>query len=172
MKFAANSFICYVKIHRQRPEKVNCSMRKVNLLFLTLVLTVTVFAQTPTKERAVQQAIENMFTALSNADTTVLKKYTTDKVSFFEYGQVWNRDTIVHKAMLGKAIPDFNRINRFKYISTTINQKTAWVSYYLQSTITKGGKVEIVKWLETVVLVHTGNQWKIDVLHSTRLFNK
>lgn len=145
-------------------------MRKVNLLVLLLLMTVTLEAQTPTKEqRTVQKTIENMFTALSHSDTSALKMYVTRNVNFLEYGQIWNRDTIVHKAMLGKRIPDFNRINSFEYVSTSINQKTAWVTYYLQSTITKGGKEEIVKWLETVILIRNGNQWKINVLHSTRL---
>lgn len=145
-------------------------MRSINLVFLIMLMTTTMYAQTPTKEqRAVQQTIENMFTALSHSDTSALKKYVTHDVNFFEYGQIWNRDTIVHKALLGKAIPDFNRINSFEYVSTNINQKTAWVTYYLQSTITKGGKEEIVKWLETVILIRNGNQWKINVLHSTRL---
>jgi ketosteroid isomerase-like protein len=145
-------------------------MRKINLLFLTMLMTATMEAQTPTREqRTVQQTIENMFTALSQADTVALKVYLTDDVNFFEYGQIWNRDTIVHKALLGKTISDFNRINSFAYVSTTIRQKTAWVTYYLQSTITKNRKTEIVKWLETVILIHEGNQWKINVLHSTRL---
>lgn len=148
-------------------------MRSINLVFLIMLMTTTMFAQTPTKEqRAVQQIIENMFTALSHSDTSALKMYVTDNVNFFEYGQIWNRDTIVHKAMLGKAIPDFNRINSFDYVSTNINQKTAWVTYYLQSTITKNRKKEIVKWLETVILIHEGNQWKINVLHSTTLGNR
>lgn len=145
-------------------------MRKICLLFLIMLMAATLDAQTLTKEQqAVQKTIENMFTALSQSDTVALKLYVTDNVNFFEYGQIWNKDTIVHKAMLGKTIPDFNRINSFQYVSTTISQKTAWVTYYLQSTITKNRKKEIVKWLETVILIHTGNQWKINVLHSTRL---
>lgn len=145
-------------------------MRKMNLLFLIMLMTASLDAQTLTQEqRAVQKTIENMFTALSEADTVALKLYVTDNVNFFEYGQIWNRDTIVHKAILGKTIPDFNRINSFQYVSTTIRQKTAWVTYYLQSTITKNQKKEIIKWMETVILIQTGNQWKINVLHSTRL---
>lgn len=101
-------------------------MRKMNLLFLIMLMTASLDAQTLTQEqRAVQKTIENMFTALSEADTVALKLYVTDNVNFFEYGQIWNRDTIVHKAILGKTIQDFNRINSFQYVSTTIRQKTA-----------------------------------------------
>lgn len=148
-------------------------MRSINLVFFIMLMTATMAAQTPTKEqRVVRQTIENMFTALSNSDTLALKTYVTHDVNFIEYGQLWNLDTIVHKAMLGKRIPNFNRINSFEYVSTTIQQKTAWVTYYLQSTITKGRKEEIIKWLETVILIRNGNQWKINVLHSTRLISK
>lgn len=64
---------------------------------------------------------------------------------------------------------DFKRINSFEFVNTTINKKTAWVTYYLQSTITRNNQQEIINWMETVILLKEKNQWKITVLHSTRL---
>lgn len=147
-------------------------MQKIKILFFILLISVTVHAQkAATEQKIVQQAIENMFTALTNGDTSVLKTLVTSKVHFYEYGQIWNIDTIISITMMGKTIPDFKRTNSFEFISTTVIKKTAWVTYYLQSVIAGDGKQEMVKWLETVVLIKDENKWKIDVLHSTRMAN-
>ena len=76
---------------------------------------------------------------------------------------------MIQKVMQSKTIKDFKRTNSFEFVNTTINKKTAWVTYYLQSTFTRNGKEEIIKWMETVVLLKEKKNWKIDILHSTRL---
>jgi hypothetical protein len=145
-------------------------MQKIKLLFILLFLSATVSAQTINKdELAIQQTVENMFAALTNADTTSLKLFCTTNVKFYEYGQVWTIDTLIHKVMLSKSIPDFKRTNSFKFISTTINKTTAFTTYYLQSAIFRNGKEELINWMETVVLIKEQKKWKVTVLHSTRL---
>ncbi len=145
-------------------------MQKIILLLITLLLAAAVFSQTIIKEeKVVQQTVEKMFAALTNTDTTALKLYCTGNVKFYEYGQIWTIDTLIQKVMQSKSIPDFKRSNKFEFVSTTINKKTAWVTYYLQSTFTRNGKEESVKWMETVVLLKEKKNWKINVLHSTRL---
>jgi len=143
-------------------------MLKIKLLFIALLFTVTVHSQTP-EEITVQQTIENLFAALTNADTTAMKNFTTSTVRFYEYGEVWPMDTLISKIMKDKSTPDFKRTNKFEFVNTTINKNTAWATYYLQSIFTRNGKEELLKWMETVVLIKDKKQWKIDVLHSTRL---
>lgn len=145
-------------------------MQKINLFFIAMHLAAMVNAQTATgEERAVQQAIEKMFAALTNADTSVLKLYCTVDVKFYEYGQIWTIDTLIQKVVLNNSIPDFKRTNSFSYVNTTINKKMAWVTYYLQSTVSRSGKEEMIKWMETVILLKEKKHWRISVLHSTRL---
>jgi ketosteroid isomerase-like protein len=145
-------------------------MQKIKLLLVALFLSAVGIAQTTAKEeQQVQQTIENMFAALTTADTTALKSFVTPTVRFYEYGQVWTIDTLIHKVIQSKGIKDFKRTNKFEFINTTIQQNTAWVTYYLQSTITRNGKEEIINWQETVVLLKEKKVWKIEVLHSTRL---
>jgi hypothetical protein len=140
------------------------------LSILLVLLSVTASAQKANKEQfTVQQTVETMFATLTNADTVSLKKVVTNNVRFYEYGQIWTIDTIIQKVMQSKSIPDFKRTNSFEFVSTAINQNTAWVTYYLQSTFTRNEKEELVKWMETVVLVKEKKKWKINVLHSTRL---
>jgi hypothetical protein len=139
-------------------------------LIIMLLLGVAANAQSSAKEeKSLQQTIENMFTALTNADTAALKTFVTANVHFYEYGQIWTIDTLIQKVMQSKSIPDFKRTNSFEFVSTRISKKTAWVTYYLQSIFTRNGKVETIKWMETVILLKEKGQWKINVLHSTRL---
>lgn len=143
---------------------------KINLLFVALFLSATGSAQIKNNEQvALQQAVENLFAALTNTDTTALKLYCTGDVKFYEYGQIWTIDTLIHKVMQSKSIPDFKRTNSFEFVDIAIRQKTAWVTYYLQSTFIRNGKEELIKWMETVVLLKEKKNWKVTVLHSTRL---
>lgn len=143
---------------------------KKKFLFIALLFPASVFAQTISKEeKAAQQTVEKMFATLTNTDTTALKLYCTTNVKFYEYGQIWTIDTLIQKVMQTKFIPDFKRTNSFEFVNTIINKRIAWTTYYLQSTFTRNGKEEIIKWMETIVLVKEKKNWKINVLHSTRI---
>jgi ketosteroid isomerase-like protein len=145
-------------------------MKIIKTLLIAWLLSASVYAQIITPEQStVQQTIENMFTALSNRDTAALKNVMTANVHFYEYGQVWTIDTMIQKLMQSKSIPDFKRTNSFEFVNTTIQKNTAWVTYYLQSTFTRNGKADMIKWMETVILIKQKKQWKINLLHSTRL---
>lgn len=110
-----------------------------------------------------------MFEALSNRDSVGLKANCTADITLYEYGQVWNIDTLIMKAITLNQSADFKRTNSFDFINTTTDKTTAWVTYRLQSVITKDGKQATVQWLETVVLVNEQKQWKVKHLHSTLL---
>ncbi|MFY7838757.1 MAG: nuclear transport factor 2 family protein [Lacibacter sp.] len=145
-------------------------MKKIKLLLVAVLLSTITLAQTATKEQQlIQQTIENMFATLTNADTAALKTFVTTDVRFYEYGQVWTLDTLIQKMTASTSIKDFKRSNRFQYVNTIIKGNTAWVTYYLESVITRNGKEDILNWMETVVLLKVKKGWKIDVLHSTRL---
>jgi hypothetical protein len=78
-------------------------MSKIKFLLVALLFTATVHAQTITPEQtAVQQTIQNLFAALTNADTTAMKTFATNTVRFYEYGEVWPMDTLIRKVMKSK----------------------------------------------------------------------
>ena len=118
-------------------------------------------------QQTVQQTIIKMFDALSNRDSISLKNYSTADITLYEYGQVWNIDTLILKAITLNQSADFKRTNSFEFINTNVDKTMAWVTYRLQSVITKDGKLATVQWLETVVLVKVKKQWKVKHLHST-----
>lgn len=151
-------------------------MKKGLILLLIIVSSGQLYAQlVPSKrqdnstanEYAVQQTIIKFFDALSNRDSISLKNYSTADITLYEYGQVWNMDTLILKAITLNQSTNFKRTNSFEFINTTVDKKTAWVTYRLQSVMLKDGKQATVQWLETVVLVRERKQWKVKHLHST-----
>ena len=143
-------------------------MKKVKLLFIALLFTVAATAQIITKEQeTVQQTIIKLFNALSNRDSVSLKAHSTANITLYEYGQVWNIDTLILKAIVQNKSTDFKRTNSFEFINTTVDKTTAWITYRLQSSIIMDGKQLMLQWLETVVLIKAKRQWKVNHLHST-----
>ena len=144
-------------------------MRKISIALSILLFSAAVQAQQPltSDQQSVQQTVIKVFDALSNRDSMSLKLYCTDDVRFYEYGQTWNMDTLINKAIRLNTATDFKRINTIDFVNTTISNKVAWATYNNQAEITMNGKQRTVKWLETVVLVKKKKRWKLKVLHST-----
>ena len=144
-------------------------MKKTIILLIAIVLTGQLYAQgqLTRNQQAVQQTVIKLFDALSNRDSVSLKKYSTADITLYEYGQIWNMDTLILKAITQNQSANFKRTNSFEFINTAADKNTAWVTYRLQSIITKDGKMSTVQWLETVVLVKQRKQWSIKHLHST-----
>lgn len=118
-------------------------------------------------EQTAQQTVVKMFDALSNRDSVGLKTFCMADITLYEYGQVWNIDTLIMKAITLNQAADFKRTNSFDFINTTADKTSAWVTYRLQSVILKDSKQVTVQWLETVVLAKAKKQWKVKHLHST-----
>ena len=144
-------------------------MKKTALLLITFSISALLYAQEPlTKsQKAIQQTVVKMFDALSNRDSVSLKDYCTADITLYEYGQGWNIDTLILKAITQNPAADFKRINSFDFINIIADKTTACITYRLQSAITRDGKQVTIQWLETVFLVKERRQWKIKHLHST-----
>lgn len=144
-------------------------MKKISLLLIAFSISAMLMAQEQQSisQLAVQQTIIKMFDALSNRDSVSLKNYSAADIALYEYGQVWNMDTVILKAITQNQAADFKRTNSFEFINTNVDNTTAWVTYRLQSVIIRDGKQTTVQWLETVVLVKERKQWKVKHLHST-----
>ena len=121
------------------------------------------------EQQEIQQTVAKMFQALSFRDSIALKYYCAADVTFYEYGQIWNIDTLIKKAIAMNQSADFERINTFEFINTESNKTTAWVTYRLNSIIAKDAIKTNIQWLETVVLVKQRKHWKVKHLHSTMI---
>ncbi|MBK6379830.1 MAG: nuclear transport factor 2 family protein [Chitinophagaceae bacterium] len=144
-------------------------MKKTIISLIFFLFSTLLYAQKQLSktEQSVQQTVVKLFEALSNRDSVSLKNYCTADITLYEYGQAWNVDTLIMKAVTLNQAADFKRINTFDFINTTTDKTTAWVTYRLQSAITRDGKQSTAQWLETVVLAKEKKQWKVKHLHST-----
>jgi hypothetical protein len=144
-------------------------MKKTIIFLIAVVFAGQSYAQEQLKkeQQTAQQTIIKMFDALSNRDSISLKNYCTPDITLYEYGQVWNIDTLILRAITLNQSADFKRTNSFEFINTTVDKTMASVTYHLQSVVTKDGKQATAQWMETVVLVKEKKQWKVKHLHST-----
>ena len=150
--------------------KSNTLIKLILLITVTSLSTLLKAQQLLTKsQQEVQQAVVQMFEALSKRDSVSLKAHCRADISLYEYGQVWNIDTLINKAIKMNTAIDFKRSNTFDFISTETDKNTAWVTYRLSSVITKENKETVLLWLETVVLSRHNKMWKVKHLHSTLL---
>lgn len=145
------------------------TLKKTTALAIAIYVSTLLQAQQllTKDQRQVQQAVVKMFEALSNRDSVSLKALCTTDVTLYEYGQVWNIDTLINKAIALNMATDFKRSNTFDFINTETSKNSAWVTYRLSSTIIKGNKQATMLWLETVIFAKQKKRWKIKHLHST-----
>ncbi len=145
------------------------TLKKIILLINTISLSTFLQAQQllTKNQQQVQQAVEKMFEALSKRDSVSLKAHCTTDITLYEYGQIWNIDTLINKAIIMNTAVDFKRTNTFEFISTETDKNIGWVTYRLNSDITKDSKQITMLWIETVFLNKQKKQWKVKNLHST-----
>ena len=144
-------------------------MKNIVLLIITISLSTLLQAQQlfSKDQLKVQQTVVLLFEALSNRDSVSLKAFCTADIELYEYGQVWNIDTLIRKGISLNQAADFKRINTFDFIDTKSDKTMAWVTYRLNSAIIKEGNQATVQWLETVILIKENKQWKVKHLHSS-----
>lgn len=144
-------------------------MKRIMLLINFVLASSVLQAQSlfSKKQQKVQHAVVEMFEALSNRDSVAFKNHCTNDVSFYEYGQRWNIDTLIYKGITQNQATDFARINTLNFINTETAKYSAWATYQLHSEIIIEGRKILVQWLETVVLVRERKFWKVRHLHST-----
>ena len=145
-------------------------MKKFVLILLVFSISLshaTAQEQLTENQKAVQQSVIKVFEALSNRDSISLRDYCASDILLFEYGEVWNLDTLIRKAIKLNTGKDFKRINTFDFIHTKVNKDIAWATYHLHSEMDRDAKHVSMQWMETVILVKEKKRWKIKVLHST-----
>lgn len=137
------------------------------LILAAFLIPVLGFSQN-TEQNKVNKTIEVLFDGLAELSIDKIKQNSTPDLIILEHGEVWNMDTIQLKLNEIKALNP-SRVNSFKFLKTEIKDKTAWVAYENKAVVTMNGKNYEYNWLESAVLVKAGNDWKVQMLHSTRL---
>ncbi|MEO1526775.1 MAG: nuclear transport factor 2 family protein [Planctomycetota bacterium] len=113
------------------------------------------------------QPVKELFAGMSKYDGDAMRAVATEDFQLLEDGEDWTMQKLVD-AVQPKGNP-YTRRNFFKQIRARQKGEVAWLSYWNKAEITRDGGKRTVAWLESAVMVREDGQWKIQLLHSTRL---
>jgi ketosteroid isomerase-like protein len=125
-------------------------------------------AQASDGAAAVQQAIEDNYAAYSGFDEAKYRATTTEDFLLLEHGELIDRESDV--ASMAKPGTGFRRTDHFEFNSVKIEGDFAYAVYVLRSEIYDAAKgARNREWLESAILRRVKGDWKMALLHSTRV---
>ncbi|WP_170246286.1 nuclear transport factor 2 family protein [Colwellia hornerae] len=137
-------------------------MHKKNLVVFIMTLLVSFSSL---GNEAVFRPVEALFSAMSAVDHLKMRAVVTDDFQLLEAGEDWNIEDLIQVVKPSK----YKRRNYFGVIKTRVYGDIAWVSYWNKATFNNGKKESTVAWLESAVMVKVAGQWKMQMLHSTKI---
>ena len=143
-------------------------MKKIMLgLLIISLFTLTVWAGDD--EEAVKQAVKNYYYLyFVKMDKDAYRSILTEDYQFLENGELFDADGDI------AAMPDpdsgYERTDTFDFRYVKIEGDFAYMVYFLKADITDKANGSIHKeWLESIILKRSGDDWKIALLHSTKI---
>jgi ketosteroid isomerase-like protein len=137
------------------------------LFALSLVLSCSQKQGTTVEAQKVEKALHDFFTAISEYNYQGIKDVCTKDYQLLEDGLVWNADSLVNaiKPMEGKV----KIVYRLEEIRTKLEGDMAWMSYRNKAVLTSTDGEEKLEWVESAIFEKQNYQWKMALLHSTRV---
>ncbi len=111
--------------------------------------------------------VQALFGTIADYDFALMERLVTDDFVILEVGELWDLAKTIE--VIAPLEGQVTRRNFFHLLRTEIRGNMAWVSYWNKATYrTLEGDRERA-WLESAVLVRVNDEWKVEMLHSTRL---
>lgn len=132
----------------------------VGVFFLLMACNQPVDTTPSISDEEAEQIMNDFFTSLSEADTTLLNNITTDDFYLFEHDVIWNADSLLN--LMSRTQGRVWVIKDFKVVK---DGDIAHFNYFNESANPVGRS-----WLESGVLVREEGDVKIKFLHSTKLY--
>jgi len=104
---------------------------------------------------------------MSKHDGSAMRAVSTDDFQLLEHGEDWSMQKLID-AVQPKGKP-YERRNFFCQIRAEQKGDMAWVSYWNKAEIVRDDSLRTVVWLESAVSVRKNGEWKVQMLHSTRV---
>ena len=138
-------------------------------VFCFLITTFACAQQQVTPDQlGVQQVIHKVFGSFSDGSLDKMEEAVTPDFIILEQGEIWTMDSI--GTYFKRPRPaDFKRLNTLEFFQTELSGEMAFVSYHNTADIRANGKNRKVRWLESAVLIKAEGEWKVKMLHSTRV---
>jgi len=122
----------------------------------------------PSDEETVVQALRQMYVALTNEDTALLRAVTTSDFYSFDGGKRLTGDELM---ALIKSLHSTGKTYVWTVPETTVRVegKVAWITYVNRGSVQDAAGKKDVSWLESAVLLKEAGTWRIQFFHSTRV---
>lgn len=120
-------------------------------------------------EMAVKQAIRHVYSVLYiEQDKRKYRSLLTDDYLLLENGELFDVEGDI--ALMPEPGSGYKRTDQFDFRSVKVQGETAYVVYFLKSEMTdKKNGTRNREWLESAVLKRNGKDWRVALLHSTRI---
>ena len=145
-------------------QQIKGTEKMLQLKKLSVILVLLISSNCYAKDDPFKP-VQDLFAAMSAIDHARMKNAVTKDFQLLEAGEDWDMSDLI------KVInpSEYKRRNFFNVVRTEISGNIAWMSYWNKATFTKGETQEAVAWLESAVMVKENEQWKIQMLHSTKI---
>jgi hypothetical protein len=137
------------------------------LKITTLILSLMLFSTSQAFSKEPFNSVQELFAAMSAFDYSKMKTIVTDDFQLLEAGEVWNIDTLIN--VIKTVDKPYKRQNYFNLIKVVTYNNMIWLSYWNKAIIIKPNETSERAWLESVVLFHENDTWKLQMMHSTRV---
>jgi hypothetical protein len=91
----------------------------------------------------------------------------TDDYLLLEDGEI--QDAAADIASMPKPADEYKRSDAFDFRTIRVHDDTGYAVYFLRSHVIEKGNARDLEWLESAIFRRTDNNWRVAVLHSTRL---
>ncbi|MEN2281616.1 DUF4440 domain-containing protein [Algoriphagus sp. SE2] len=145
-------------------------MKKLIYPFLFLVTGFASFAQEKllSDEVQIQNLVQESFEVLfSTYDLNQIDQFYTPDIKILENGEIWDMDIIKGILEDAKKRGASERVNKFDFIETHVDQNMGYTIYHNYATFSANGQINReIHWIESVIAVRTTEGWRIKNLHS------
>lgn len=140
---------------------------KLALIFL-LLFGQTAFAQTEKDSLEIVNVLKADYKAFGHYDASTHVNYCTEDYLLIENGEIWDLQKEVEYLKSNENRKSI-RTDSFKFIKLRIVGEMAYGVYELHSKITENSYTKSYLWYESVVFRKMNGDWKIALIHSTKI---
>ena len=144
---------------------------KYLLLFSLVSLSLNSFSQTNDSTRIIQLLKED-YATMGNMNIQAHLNNLTKDYLLLEHGQIWDAKTEVDSIYKKYANDKSTRTDHFAIKALKVSGDMAYGVWYLRSEFNSGDNKSELSWNESGVFRKERGQWKIALIHSSRLPEK
>lgn len=143
-------------------------MKSILLLTVAFFFSSVLYSQSTGDSADIVKLLENDYKALGKSDIESRLRNCTADYLLIENGEIWTLQKEI-EYMRSKQGIKTTRTDQFDFTTVKIIGQTAYAVYELRSQITRNNETKNYQWTESVIFVKPAGEWKIKLIHSTKV---